>query len=194
MGTYDGARAKTKLAIEQAFWKVYTEKGLRRVTVQEIASTAGFHRATFYMYFGSVDLVLESIKSRQLALLAEALRVTRSPANDYADLLKALECLFHENRTYLEPLVCDYQDIDFAMEYRHVLKEELRKDLDFPQYATGTREHFIIDTILSAFIETLLQALRTNQLPLQEAYWLVSGSVHSGVVDTLRNRFKMDIF
>lgn len=193
LGTYDGARAKTKLAIEQAFWEVYTEKGLRRVTVQEIADTAGIHRATFYMYFDSIDLVLESIKSRQLILLAEVLRVTRSPENGYEDFLKALEGLFEENRTYLEPLVCTFQDSDFAMEYRNILKEELRKDLGFPKYAAGTREHFMIDTILSAFIETLLQTLRTRLLPLQEAYRLVSGSVHNGVVSTLRDRFKMDI-
>lgn len=193
MGTYAGARAKTKASIEAAFWKLYTEKGLRKVTVQEIAELAGIHRATFYMYYDSIDLVLDSIKDRQLALLAEVLRPPRARENDYSEFLSSLQRYFDENRNYLEPLVCTYQDCVFAMTYRGILKEELRKDLAFPLFPEGTREGFMIDTILSAFIETLLQTLRTKALPLRDSYRLVSGSVEKGVLSTLQRDFQMDI-
>lgn len=193
MGTYAGARARTKASIEAAFWKLYTEKGLRKVTVQEIAELVGIHRATVYMYYDSIDLVLDSIKDRQLALLAEVLRPLRARENDYSEFLSSLQRLFEENRTYLEPLVCDYQDSGFAQKYRSILKEELRKGLAFPLFAGGTRDYFIIDTILSAFIETLIQTLRTRLLPLRDSYRLVSGSVEKGVLSTLQGEFQMEI-
>lgn len=187
------ARAGTKASIEAAFWKLYTEKGLRKVTVREIAELAGIHRATFYMYYDSIDLVLDSIKDRQLALLAEVLRPPRARENDYFEFLSSLQRYFDENRSYLEPLVCAYQDSGFALRYRSILKEELRKDLEFPLFPDGTKEHFMIDTILSAFIETLIQTLRTGLLPLRDSYRLVSGSVQKGVLSTLQGDFQMDI-
>lgn len=189
MGTYDGARARTKAAIETAFWNAYIEKGLRRVTVQEIAERAGVHRATFYMHYDSIDMVLDSIKARQIEQLNDVLSAPRSPDHDYEVFLCALQRHFEDNRTYLEPLVCDYTDNEFAFRYREILKNELRKDIDLPLYPQGTKEYFAIDTILSAFIETLLQTLRTGILPLREAYRMVSGCVNRGVLDTLREEF-----
>lgn len=61
MRTYEKARARTRACIEDTFWKLYIENGLHHVTVQEVARLAGIHRATFYTYFESIDLVLASI-------------------------------------------------------------------------------------------------------------------------------------
>lgn len=145
------------------YWNTQAnEKGLRKVTAQEIAELAGIHCATFYMYYDSINLVLDSIKDRQLALLAEVLCPPRARENDYSEFLGSIQRYFEENRTYLEPLVCAYQDNEFALRYRSILKEELRKDLEFPLFPDGTKDYFVIDTILSAFIETLIQTLRTG--------------------------------
>lgn len=122
------------------------------------------------------------------------LREPRSAEHEYAEFLQRLERYFEENRAYLEPLVCEYQDNGFAMQYRGILKEALRQDIGFPRYEPGSREHFVIDTILTAFIETLLQTLRTKQIPLRDSYRLVSGSVQNGVLSTLKDRFSMDLF
>lgn len=47
MGTYDVARNKTKTAIIEAFWKLYAEKDISKITVRDITEATGIHRATF---------------------------------------------------------------------------------------------------------------------------------------------------
>ena len=69
MGTYHAARSKTRSAIIQAFWKLYLQRGISKITVRDITEMTGIHRATFYLYYDSVYAVLDSIKQEQLERL-----------------------------------------------------------------------------------------------------------------------------
>ena len=56
------AKEETKHALIQAFWKLYREKRIEKITVGEIAAAAGYNRSTFYEYFYDVPDVLQQIE------------------------------------------------------------------------------------------------------------------------------------
>ena len=97
MGTYDATRIKTKNAIIQAFWKLYLQKDISKITVKDITEATGIHRATFYLYFDSVYAVLDWIKAEQLRLLQNVLCTYTSSENQYTIFLNAMRKQSVEN-------------------------------------------------------------------------------------------------
>ena len=61
----------TRRSIMDAFWLLYQEMSVDRITVERLASEAHVHRSTFYRYFRDVYDVLEQIQDRELTELAK---------------------------------------------------------------------------------------------------------------------------
>ena len=53
--------------IKDAFWKLYEEKPIEKISVKQITDLAGYNRATFYLYFSSVRDVRDQIEDDLLA-------------------------------------------------------------------------------------------------------------------------------
>ena len=49
----------TKENIIEAFWKLYAEKPIEKITIQELMNKAGYHRSVFYVYFKDIYDLLE---------------------------------------------------------------------------------------------------------------------------------------
>ncbi len=58
--------AQTKQNIIDAFWQIYCNRGIEKITVKEITAKAGYNRSTFYEYFIGAHAVLEEIENSLL--------------------------------------------------------------------------------------------------------------------------------
>lgn len=191
MSTYELARQKTKHSIIMAFWNLYTDKEIDKITVRSITEQAGIHRATFYLHFDHVYAILDCIKDTQLSAVRYVCTNYTSSENNYADFLCAMQKLYTENELFLKPLLCEYRDSGFAMEYRRILKEKLQKDIGLPLFSKNSANYFVIDSFLSGLIETFISCLHTKKIPLEQAYLLASGIVNEGALITLQKHFNI---
>ena len=193
MGTYHAARSKTRSAIIQAFWRLYLQQGISKITVKDIAEMTGIHRATFYLYYDSVCAVLDSIKQEQLERLKEVCSTHTSSENGYADFLAAMRGLYDQNKVFLEPLLCRHLGNEFAVEYRAIMKTKLRRDIGWRQYPEASTESILIDSVLSGMIETFICCLQNNAIPLDAAYRFASQSVDHGIAQALEQEFGITV-
>ena len=53
---------QTKANLTSAFWSLYEEKPIEKITVREIAERAGYNRATFYLYYRDVYDLFEQLE------------------------------------------------------------------------------------------------------------------------------------
>lgn len=189
MSEYQTARRRTRRKIECAFWTLYLEKNFQRVTVREITKRAQIHRSTFYTYYDSVGDVFDSIKEHQLALLREVISIQDSEENEFQTLMEALQRLYEENRLFLKPLLVDYHSSSFSKAYRRILKDGLRRDSGFPAYPKDSKEFFVVDCVMSGFIEQLIQCLDKDQLTMRESFRVAHGMMMEGTVQTLAKLF-----
>ena len=67
----DYNRTETQRHIRSCFLKIYAEKGIDGVTVNELCKQAGIVKSTFYTYFEDKYSVLDEIESDLLESLAE---------------------------------------------------------------------------------------------------------------------------
>lgn len=42
-----------------AFWEIYREKSINKITIKELMDKAGYHRSVFYTYFKNIYDLLE---------------------------------------------------------------------------------------------------------------------------------------
>jgi AcrR family transcriptional regulator len=57
--------AQTRQNLIDAFWSLYCEKRIEKITVKEITIKAGYNRGTFYEYFVDVYDVFETIRRKR---------------------------------------------------------------------------------------------------------------------------------
>ncbi|MBE5999711.1 MAG: TetR/AcrR family transcriptional regulator [Sarcina sp.] len=189
MSEYTAARNRTRARIERAFWDLYLEKKFRRVTVREIVQRAGIHRSTFYIYFEAVEDIFSAIKKRQLSLLEEVLAAEGEGEDRFIGLLNSLREVYEENRIFLKPLVIDYHSSSFSRAYRQILKNALKKDGNLPDYPEGSSEYIILDSVMSGYIEMLLQLLDSGVLSMKEAFRFAYYTMENGTKPALQKQF-----
>ena len=57
---------QTRANLRQAFWELYAERPVEKISVREITDRAGYNRATFYLYYHDVYELLEEIEDMVL--------------------------------------------------------------------------------------------------------------------------------
>lgn len=79
-GLRERNKARTRDSLLEAARTLAAERGLHRVTVEEITSAAGVSRRTFFNYFGSLEALLAAATAEPLQRLAEVF--LRRPADE----------------------------------------------------------------------------------------------------------------
>lgn len=125
MSKYDEMKTKTKAAIRAAFWQLYKQKEIGRITVNEVIALCGVNRSTFYRHYTDVYEILEEIEDE---LLKKTERLNTSSAVSYNDMdvfLQRAYALYQEDREYLHYLVREQRDSFFASKYSKAIQDKL---------------------------------------------------------------------
>ena len=121
MGTYAEAREKTRTNLVSAFWDLYCEKGLNKITIREITDKAGYNRATFYIYFKNTRDVLDYVEEKLYERMKFDLSERKNMSTEQA-LVAAISEL-DQNRRYLGVLLSDKGDPVFAAAFREHFRQ-----------------------------------------------------------------------
>lgn len=172
------AKEETKQALIQAFWKLYREKRIEKITVGEIAAIAGYNRSTFYEYFYDVPDVLQQIEDGILDEMQFGIPGDRIPLEDVV-------ALFERNADALSVLLGEHGDFSFFFRVRgkmrdafHALAAENGVTVDFP--LALEIEHHVAGTTAS-----LLFWLRLPDRPPAETYLSTLHSIDSAAAERL---------
>ena len=88
--TVEDHRREVRDAILEKTASLVAARGLRAVTMSQIAEDVGIGRATLYKYFSDVDAILVAWHERQVASHVEHLQEVRDRAGDPVERLRAV--------------------------------------------------------------------------------------------------------
>ena len=122
--------AQTRRDLMDAFWQLYCEKDIHRITVIELCRKAGYNRSTFYQYYTDVFQVLESLEEELVdeweAMLVEQSREEGLPVPQMI--------AFYENRgEYVARLIGPQGDPAFRFRLQDALRPHAYALLGFQQ-------------------------------------------------------------
>lgn len=120
--------ARTKQEFIQAFWSLYAETPMNKITVAQVCERAGYHRNTFYLHFHDVYELLEDVESALLEDVATCVescmvRLTKD-AGKIARIaaLKDVVLFYERNKRFIVVLLGPQGDPSFALRLKEVLK------------------------------------------------------------------------
>ena len=177
MGKYEEVSAQTKQNLTDAFWELYSQKRIERITVRDIAAKAGYNRSTFYEYFVDVCDVLEQLENSLLPELSEMPPL--DIANKSQEAITAYILLFQKHSEYYRVLLGERGDARFAAKLKNGVKERLRSTLPGEE---NTRLDYALEIVLSAMIGALVHWYdRGQDFPMDELIRMIGGFMDYGL-------------
>ena len=159
---------QTKQNLIDAFWSLYCEKRIEKITVKEIAQKAGYNRGTFYEYFTDVYDVLDQIEQSLVPTLDE-LPPTTKPDNSRDIPVDMFLKLYEQNGKYYSVLLGDNGDPAFASRIKSSIKPLIMRAISEKVDRSDIELDFILEYNLSAMIGILSYWFKMNRvLPAED--------------------------
>lgn len=182
--------AQTRQNLVDAFWALYCEKRIEKITVKEITQKAGYNRGTFYEYFTDVYDVLEKLEESLIPAIHELPPI--SIADERAGMpLDMFMALYEENSKYYSVLLGDNGDPAFASKLKNSTKPVI-KEAFLGKYNIDPIEFdFILEFVLSAMIGIMSYWFREDKiLPAEDLVSLMYDLMENGVMKRIESNIK----
>ena len=176
---------QTKQNLIDAFWSLYCEKKIEKITIKEITQKAGYNRGTFYEYFTDVYDVLEQIEQSLIPTIDELPPITLANHNMGMPLDMFLK-LYEQNGKYYSVLLGDKGDPAFASKLKNSTKPTLKQVLSESGDLDPVELDFILEYVLSAMIGIMSYWFRQDKvLPAEDLVALMHDLMENGVMKRL---------
>lgn len=184
----------TKNNLTDAFWELYKEKPLSKITVKEITDKAGYNRGTFYTYFTDTyeiqRLIRESVMPDKDMILTPLMNLDPDSRDIFATLDRTND-YFKAHSDKISVLVGPEGDPSFI----HELKMRIRGIIMEYVYETGINEpekiEYIIEYQLSALIGLFQFWIeREDEIDEEALATLMEDVCHKGVSTLLESMFQ----
>lgn len=177
--------AQTKENLVDAFWSLYCEQRIEKITVKDIANKAGYNRGTFYEYFTDVYDVLNYIENSLIPTLDELPPVSM-PTGSLGMPLDSFFELYKLNNKYYSVLLGDKGDPAFASKLKNSIKPTLVNVFADKPNVNKMELDYIIEYTLSAMIGLMSYWFKqSNPLSNSELFKLINRLMEQGVMKQL---------
>ncbi len=177
---------QTKQNLMDAFWALYCERGIEKITVREIAQKAGYNRGTFYVYFADVYDVLEQIENSLLPSIEDLPPLQFDATLPIDNFVK----MYADHSKYYTVLLGEKGDPSFAAKLKSSVKSSLEAHFATAQ-AKSLELDYMLEFVLSAMIGVLTHWFQSEEkLPKEQLVALIYRLMTLGVVPELHKNFK----
>ena len=178
--------AQTRRNLVDAFWSLYCEKRIEKITVKEIAQKAGYNRGTFYEYFTDVYDVLEQIEESLVPTVHELPPISIPNAN-MGMPLDMFMAIYEQNSKYYSVLLGEKGDPAFASKLKNSTKPIIKQAF-LDKYDIDPIEFdFILEFILSAMIGIMSYwFMKDKILPAEDLVSLMHDLMENGVMKRIQ--------
>ncbi len=176
---------QTRQNIIDAFWELYCEKRIEKITVRDITEKAGYNRGTFYEYFMDVYDVLEYIE-KSLIPTMEELPPVSTPTGTLGMPLDMFLKLYEQNSKYYSQLLGDNGDPAFASKLKNSIKPTIREMFKDGPNVDHKELEYILEYTLSAMIGMMSFWFQQKEaLTKEELFELIHRLMENGVIKQL---------
>lgn len=177
--------AQTRQNLIDAFWSLYCQKRIEKITVKEITQKAGYNRGTFYEYFTDIYDVLEQIEESLIPTLDELPPITMADENIGMPIDIFIK-LYEQNSKYYSVLLGDNGDPAFASKLKNSTKPILKQAFSEKYDVNPIEFDFILEYVLSAMIGIMSYWFRQEKvLTAEDLVALIQDLMENGVMKRL---------
>ena len=146
---------QTRANLRQAFWELYAEKPVEKISVREITDRAGYNRATFYLYYHDVYELLEEIEGAVLGNIERLVneRLLKGDKLDFSQHMGLILRLAGRSRDYTRVLLGPHGDPEFSRRLKEIISPLVDRFFlpaaELDEQARGVVREFYLSGILA---------------------------------------------
>lgn len=174
--------ALTKRLLQEALFRLLSQKALAKISVSELCKEAGINRATFYKYYGCPEDVLAAIKEdffNDLLVLQQEAADKKSPS--YKEAFEAMCTYLYNNKEKSKQIIKNLNfNIADVLEKlacgRNGLYEYLQKNFDGDSDSIKLATSFISYGIYSLIREWLAEDIDKTPREITEIFFKLTNN------------------
>lgn len=178
---------QTKTNLRRAFWQLYEQKPIQKITVKQITDLAGYNRGTFYLYFKDVYDLLEDIENKVLEVIEGMMRNLLPPDGGVADAatlrgapgfeaaMTPLAQAVQVYGNYARVLLSDRGDPQFKARFKEIVWPPLKRTLPIKRAHSPKEERVTKEYCMAGLIAAICAWLdEEDPLPVDAFISLLS--------------------
>lgn len=174
---------QTRKDLIDAFWQIYCEKRIEKITIKEITTKAGYNRSTFYEYFKDVYDVLEQLENSVLPNLSTHHKITILTERELVLHFNQFSKIYQERCNYYGVLLGDNGDPSFQGKLKNVFRPLLKQF--FSNY--NAEDDFVIEYKVEYVLSSLIWVFhygygQGNNPPIEKIVQLIYRFMFNGVI------------
>lgn len=182
-----GKTNSTEQKIKRAFWQLYQQKKVNKITVREIITLAGCNRSTFYAYFADVYDLLERFENQLLPDLMQPAVQKIIAKNDISLSVEHCMQLYQKYKPYYQLLLGTDGDPSFRTKLTDCLGKIIKAHLTPTSEKTVFETDFLIEVTSSMIISSLMFYFKRADRPqAAEIINLITRVLNDGVSSELQ--------
>lgn len=156
----------TKNNLIEAFWDIYKEKPLSKITVKEITDKAGYNRGTFYTYFKDINEIQQLLKENLIPtkdmILGPLMMLDKNSGNIFKTLDRTNDYV-KEHSEKIAVLIGPEGDPSFVHEFKMRIRMIIMDYVYELKVKEPEKIEYIIEYQLSALIGMFQLWLEKNE-------------------------------
>ncbi|TDM05215.1 TetR/AcrR family transcriptional regulator [Macrococcus lamae] len=130
---------KTKESVKTAYLELMREKPFKDITVNQITERADINRGTFYLHYLDKFDLRDQLETEVLQQLEQCLserkmeNLLAGTKNYSIELIELILQVIIDNKEFFEILLI-YQDIGLPQKFSRIIRDNIERQLEFPQY------------------------------------------------------------
>lgn len=181
--------SETKERIRNAFFELYAEKKIEKISIKEITEKAQLNRGTFYMYYKDIYDLLEKTEDEMITELIGKVRniIPRIIRDENIDpFLPPLE-FYQRYSKFLRVLLGSNGDPHFIHKMKSIIKKTLRELIQAEKILPFKNMEYVIEYISSAQLGIISFWLQNDmELPVTELGDMIKKITLNGPVGFLK--------
>lgn len=160
---------QTKINLRDAFWTLYTQKPIEKISIKEITDLAGYNRGTFYLYYNDVYDIFSQIENDLLDIVKQVLAYAKIEGTlDFSIQMESLIEISHIYSPYFSVLFSDNGDPKFVTRFKELLKPILDQLLfsSIEKQYTEEEKLYLSEFYISGIVGTIAKWLENPQMPI----------------------------
>ncbi|WP_027399444.1 TetR/AcrR family transcriptional regulator [Anaerovorax odorimutans] len=163
----------TKNKIKNAFFQIYEDKKLEKISIKEITDLANLNRGTFYVYYKDIYDLLEKIENEYFEEIKKRADFIIS-ALISGDEIKIPDFKFlQKNKKYIKILLGKSGSL-MNYKIKTLAKNILKEKVSYTDKDKGTKLDYVLEYIASAQIGLIIYWIQNDlEFPIEDLILLV---------------------
>lgn len=168
----------TQQKLKDAFWSLYAEKSIDKISIREITERAGYNRGTFYLYYKNVHDILAQIEAELMDDIRSLyhkkdLRAVIQDKQQLELLVAEVMDVCSRQKKYINVLFGQHGDPSFVMALKQSIKDCLKTAQNDCFQDQAIMQDYYLEYHVSGLLWLVGEWIRREDLPIEQFFAII---------------------